>query len=213
MDLRAPMRSVIPSAHGAVLQVLANTGEPLNGRQIAGLTGGRLSVKGTYNALQALVAAGIVTVETRPTEKLYTLNRRHLAAPAIELLAQLRRRLLEAIRGRLGTWSPPPDGAWLFGSAARGDGDSTSDIDIAIVRPDRVPEDHPSWNHQTEGLIEDVLSWTGNRCSLIEYSRAEFMDLMQGTERLADELRRDGIHLGGRLDIRTVRSRRQRSTA
>ena len=38
MDLTDPMQSVIPSAHGAVLSVLARTDEPLSGRRVAELT-------------------------------------------------------------------------------------------------------------------------------------------------------------------------------
>jgi hypothetical protein len=38
MDLTNPIQSVIPSAHGAVLNVLARTDEPLSGRRIAELT-------------------------------------------------------------------------------------------------------------------------------------------------------------------------------
>lgn len=205
MDLGEPIRSVIPSAHGTVLTVLARTAAALNGRQVAALADGAVSAKGAYNALQQLVEAGIVLVEVRPREKLYTLNRRHLAAAAIEDLANLRSRLINALRAEIATWQPVPAGAWLFGSSARGDGDSTSDVDLLLVRPSRVAEDHLAWLEQGERLVDDVQGWTGNRCALIEYEEEELMDLMASDERLADELARDAISLSGRLDLSALR--------
>lgn len=205
MDLGEPIRSVIPSAHGAVLAVLARTAAALNGRQVAALAEGAVSAKGAYNALQQLVEAGVVLVEVRPREKLYALNRRHLAAGAIEDLANLRGRLISALRAEIATWQPAPVGAWLFGSAARGDGDSASDVDLLLVRPSGVAEDDPPWLERGEELVDAVQGWTGNRCALIEYQEEELVDLMASDERLADELVRDAIALGGRMDLRSLR--------
>jgi len=210
VDLSNPIRSVIPSAHGSVLAVLARTDQSLSGRRVAELTGGRVSARGTSNALRALAEAGVVLVEDHPPAKLYRLNRRHLAADAIVALAEMRPRLLEALRERLGGWKVGATASWLFGSAARGDGSIDSDIDVLLVRADRVDPDDDVWNAQIDELADDVRAWTGNRCSVVEYSATDFRRLIAGPERLADELRADGIRLTGDMELRVV-GRRHRA--
>lgn len=208
MDLSNPISSIIPSGHGVVLAVLARTDQPMSGRRVAELTGGGLSTKGTSNVLRALVDAGVVLVEDQPPSKLYQLNRRHLGAASVIELTQLRSRLLDALRDQLGRWNPAATAAWLFGSAARGDGSTGSDIDVLVVRSDGVDSDDPAWLAQVDELAEDVRAWTGNPCSVIEYSETEFGDLMSGPERLADELRSDAVRLAGHVQLRDIRRRR-----
>ena len=70
MDLSSPMRSVIPSAHGAVR---------------------------TNEVLGMLADAGLVLRENRPPAKAYRLNRDHVAADAITALADQWTLLLERI--------------------------------------------------------------------------------------------------------------------
>lgn len=211
MDLSSPISSVIPSGHGVVLSVLARTDQPMSGRRVAELTGGQLSPKGTNNVLRALASAGVVLVENHPPAKLYRLNRRHLAAGSVSALAHLRSSLLAGLREHLDRWGAPPTAAWLFGSAARGEGHNESDIDVLIVRPADVDPSDVVWLAQLEELVDDVRAWTGNPCSVVEYSETEFERLMAGDERLADELRTDGVHLAGRLQLRDLRRRRASS--
>lgn len=195
MDLTSPIRSVIPSVHGDVLAVLARTERSLTGRRVAELTNGRVSQKGANLALRALSEAGLVDVEDHPPAKLYSLNRRHLAAAAIIELTSLRERLLDGIRSQLASWSIPVWGAWIFGSAARADGDASSDIDVLIVRPDGVDEGNDLWLDQVERFATEVTAWTGNRCEVSEYARKEFDALLLDEGRLARDLRSDGIAL------------------
>lgn len=197
MDLSNPIRSVIPSAHGNVLAILARTGRPLSGRGVAALTDGQLSTKGVNLALRALVAAGVVLVEEHPPAKLYRLNRRHLAAESIIALSDLRSRLLEAMRNELKCWTQPAVAALVFGSAARGDGGTDSDIDVLIVRPNEVDPEDAQWTAQIDCFIEDVAAWSGNSCAVVEHSEAEFSELMSSDERLARDIRADGITLTG----------------
>jgi hypothetical protein len=198
VDLRNPIRSVIPSAHGNVLAILARTSQPLSGRRVAELTDGQLSQKGVNLALRALVTAGIVLVDEHPPAKLYRLNRRHLAADAVVALADLRTRLIDAMRAALASWEEPAAEARLFGSAARGDGGVDSDIDVLIVRRNDLDPETPHWTAQVDGLIADVGAWSGNRCAVIEYSEDEFSRLMSSKERLARDLRADGVALTDR---------------
>lgn len=198
MDLRNPIRSLIPSAHGNVLAILARSGRPLSGRGVAELTDGQLSPKGVNLALRALVAAGIVLVEDHPPAKLYQLNRRHLAANAVITLAELRPRLIDAMRAALASWDRPAVGAWLFGSAARGDGEVDSDLDVLIVRSNDLDAEDPQWTAQVDTFTDDVRAWSGNPCAVVEYSEDEFSKLMASGERLARDLRAEGVALTDR---------------
>lgn len=203
MDLSHPIDSVIPSAHGAVLAVLARTDRPLSGRRTAELVGGRVAQSRVNTVLRLLTEAGLVLVEEQPPAKLYRLNRQHVAAEAIVALAGLRDELLNRMRAHLATWPVPPVAAWLFGSAARGDGSPSSDIDVVVVRPDRVDADRADWTSQLDSFSAEVTAWSGNECAVIEYSQTELSELASAGERLISEIRRDAIHLAGaRLDHR-----------
>jgi len=43
---------------------------------------------------------------------------------------------LQVLAEEVGAWSTPPVHASLYGSAARGDGTTVSDLDLLVVRPD-----------------------------------------------------------------------------
>ena len=197
VDLSDPMSSIIPSGHGAVLAVLARTERPLTGRKVAELSGGRVSQSRVSEVVRELTDAGIVLCDEHPPAKLYRLNRDHVAADAVIALAQQRERLIGRMRDGIGTWSPAPAAVWLFGSLARGEGGVRSDIDVLVVRPDTVSTDDPGWSAQIDEFTTQVLRWSGNQCSMLEYSAQEFSDLVERGERLVDELRRDGLHLAG----------------
>ena len=206
MDLSNPIRSVIPVGQGEVLAVLARTDRPLTGRRVAELTDGRLSQKGTNLALRALVGSGLVVVEAQPPANLYRLNRQHLAAPSIEALVALRDRLIAAMAEHIDAWKVRAEGAWLFGSAARGDGDETSDIDVLVLRPTQVDDD--IWDDQVEQFAAAVTAWTGNRCEVVEYTSEEFAELMgRAEDRLAVGLRADAVALTPRELPRRVAAR------
>jgi len=207
VDLSNPIRSVIPASQGEVLAVLARTDRPLTGRRVAELTDGRLSQKGANLALRALVRAGLVLVEPQPPSNLYRLNRQHLAAPSIEALVSLRDRLIAAMAEHIAGWKIATDGAWLFGSAARGDGDESSDIDVIVLRPDEVDD---AWDDQVEQFASAITAWTGNRCAVIEYTTGEFAELMNRAEdRLAVGLRSDAVALtSAEMPRSTARARR-----
>ena len=85
--------------------------------------------------LGRLVEQGIVQATQMGRNRVHELNREHLAAPVAGLLAGLRLELWNRLRKTLGTWNPKPVYGCVFGSAARGDGDAESDIDLLLVHP------------------------------------------------------------------------------
>lgn len=196
MRLAHPMQSVIPSAHGAVLAVLARTSEPLTGRRIATLTSPRFSQSRVNRVLGELARDGIADVDVRPPASYYRLNREHVAAPGIVALASMWQTLLDRIRASLPDWPTQPVAMWLFGSAARADADTASDLDVFVVRPDVLPDDE-AWQGRLDHLADQVRRWSGNVCELLVLTESELQAAVQRGDQLVSELQRDAIHLAG----------------
>ena len=197
MQLSRPISSVSPGLHGGVLAVLARTDKPLTGRTVAALVRPAASLSGVQKVLDDLARQGIVRAEPAGRAKLYTLNREHLAYPAIHALVHLWEELITRIAAEASTWEVPAVAVWLFGSAARGEGGPNSDVDLLVIRSESVDDTEPTWLRQVETLSEQVTAWSGNDCQVLELSSAELEDFMKRDERLVAELRRDAIPLVG----------------
>jgi predicted nucleotidyltransferase len=189
----APIRSLLDME---VIRVLRGTTRPLTGRAAARLAG-EGSQPAINAALRRLTEEGIVRAEEAGNAYLYTLNREHLAAPALEQLADIRSEFERRLRAEIAEWVIAPDHASVFGSAARGDGDTRSDIDVFVVRPAQVPEDDLPWRTQLEGLSNRVYVWTGNHVGLSEVSAADIRRLRRERPPVVKELCRDAITLAG----------------
>jgi predicted nucleotidyltransferase/biotin operon repressor len=177
MDVGSPHRAVVAGLDGDVLVLLAGTTQPMSGREIAERLGLR-SHDGVRKSLQRLTSQGIVVREGFGNAYLHRLNREHLGAAAVLALAAMRTALWTRIRETVAPWQIQPAHLSAFGSAARGDGDSESDIDLLVVRSTGTPELDATWLEQVEGLRERVEAWTGNRVSIIELADQELTQLM-----------------------------------
>jgi predicted nucleotidyltransferase len=131
------------------------------------------------------------------------LNRDHLATPAVEALTSLRATLIERLKETLASWDPAPTHASVFGSVARGDGGTDSDIDLLLVRPDSVDEEDNRWRRQIDDLTADAERWTGNRLAPLELDESGVRRLARDRPPLVGELRSDAITLLG-SGIRTL---------
>lgn len=195
MDLSDPMRSVIPGAHGRVLQVIARTGKPLTARQVGLLTEGGITKRRANDVLQELTEAGVVLRQDAAPSYLYTLNYEHVAADAIVALANLRTTLLDRIRSSIQTWKWKPVAVYLFGSTAKGTATERSDLDVLVVQPPDVSSD--DWDDQLSILSENVHRWSGNYCEILELTEAELHESVETGNRLAADLRDHGVILYG----------------
>jgi predicted nucleotidyltransferase len=199
MDLANPMQSVIPSAHGAVLNALARTDLPLSARRIAELTRPKFSQRRVNDVLRHLAETGIVVRESRPPSNIYRLNHEHVAADGILALAQMWSALVGRIRADFGRWAVAPEAAWLFGSAAHGEVTERSDLDVFLVRPASglASEISEAWEHQTEALVDKIKTWSGNRCEISEMEAAELSAAVERDDRLIRDLREQAVVLAG----------------
>jgi len=202
MNVERPYTAVCPTLDGEVLRVLAGTTMLLTGRQVARLTG-RSSHSGVLDVLNRLTEHGLVTRVELNRAFLFALNRDHLGAPAVEILAGMREELVKRIRRELNSWQIAPVHASLFGSAARGDGDTQSDIDLFVVRPSEIDEDERTWSGQIDDLSGQIRRWTGNYAGVVQVAESQVARLRNDELPILAELRSDAIVLSG-SDIPTL---------
>jgi predicted nucleotidyltransferase len=195
MDLSRPFAAASPGVEADILVALAGSTEQRTGRELARLSG--RSVTGVQHALDRLVEEGLVhRVEAGPSF-LYSLNHSHLLAPAVEVMASARLELVRRLRERISGWKVRTFHASLFGSAARGEGNPRSDIDLLMVRPKRTEPEEGGWREQLDDLADQVWSWTGNHAGIVEVSEADLPPLLKDRPPVLAEIEEQGIDLGG----------------
>jgi predicted nucleotidyltransferase len=203
MNLSDPMSSVIAGVPGVILSILARTDQPLTGLTVANLAGNRASAAGVTRAMRPLVEAGLVDLAPAGRAHLYSLNREHVAYPAIAQLAGLRGQLYHRIGDAVTRWSPPAMCVGVFGSTVRGHAGPASDIDLLVVRHDDVSADDAAWARQVAELSGAVARWAGNGCDVLEYDLTELRRLHDDGEPVVRALERDVVVLHG-VDLRSM---------
>lgn len=197
MDLTEPAAALVPGLTAALLPALASrTGgaTPEQLRRVAG----RGTPAGVRRALERLAEHGLVnSVRVGAASAMYEINREHILYPVVQALLDADHALTQRLSDALATWDRGPMSAALFGSAARGDGDARSDIDLLVVRPADLADDEPSWVDQLHQLRSQVLSWTGNHLQILERTEDELTALARDGEPIFDELRRDAVSVFG----------------
>ena len=229
MDLTDPTRAVTATLDGPVLAVLAQAGRPLTVGEVATQTP-RGSEIGVRRSLARLVEQGIVRATEMGRNRVHELNRDHVAAPVAEALSGLRLALWQKFRSALSGWNPKPVYGCVFGSAARGDGDAHSDIDVLLVRGPVAGETDPRrksaglgevlagyaaefaalqltgrqaarWDRQVGELHDLVRAWTGNRLQVVEMSAYQWADHRRRRTPLFEEISRDAVQVAGETSL------------
>ena len=191
MDLGSPVLDVAPAVRGALLQALARLEQPVTRRQLAAVAG--VAPGNASAVIEEFIQSGLVSETIAGRSSMVVLNRNHLAAGPVLALAGLRGELIRRLRERLSEW-PNLRGAWLFGSVARGDADSDSDVDLLIVAEDLQSSE---LHERLSRLQADVRSWTGNDLQLVEHSPSSWQKLVRAKNPLVQQIRQDGIALAG----------------
>lgn len=196
MDLNSPISTVVPSLDGPVLRVLAQAEDGLSGRQIHKLAGSG-SVAGVRLVLQRLAATGLVHVDDLGNSLLYRLNRKHLVAPIVEQLANLRSTLIARLADEIRAWRIAPVHTSVYGAVARGDGDLDSDVDLLLIRPDRHEFEDALWEDQVGRLMQTVVDLTGNPAHVFELSQTEFSDHLATEDPILNDWMQPSVQLTG----------------
>lgn len=201
MDLEDPARAVMAPATSAVLRVLVRAPDArFTMRQLAGMAG--VSHNAAQTVVRRLSEHGLVLTTPAGRAVMCGYNRAHLAADALTTLVTLRARLLRVLAEDVATWPLAPVHMSLYGSAARGDGTTSSDLDLLVIRPDLL--DAPAeeaWEGQLAASSSRLRLATGNPVNYLDITTASLHEAVRAREPIVDSWRHDAVHLfGQRLD-------------
>lgn len=208
MDLAFPLAAVTPTLDAGVLQVLAATTAGCTAAEVHRRLG-HGSDEGVRRVLARLVVQGVVLVEIPARYPIYRLNRDHVATPHIEALTRVRDEIVTRIRREVTGWAVEPSHASLFGSFARGDAGSDSDIDVLIVHPEPAAEfDEDKWLEQLGHLDNRIRAWTGNTAQLIDLDWITLGQMARQNDPLVDSWRAEAVWIHGERLLDLLRSLR-----
>ena len=188
--------TVLARNEARVLRALLRVDTPLSGRAVARITG--LTQSTTQRAPTRLREAGLVLTEPAPPSFLYRANPDHLAMPAMVSLLGLDDELRARVAERVAVWRLPPASLIVYGSVARKEATSASDLDVLVVRPDATEPDDATWQGQVADLGDCLRRWTGRRASLIDMNQHELVQGLADREPFLAAADRDGWLIAGR---------------
>jgi predicted nucleotidyltransferase len=223
MNLADPSSSITSTLDGPVLVVLANAGKSLTVSEVASLSV-RGSEIGIRKSLGRLVSQGIVISTNIGKSRAFHLNRDHVAADIALNMARLRADLWRLIARDMEKWKYPPLYASVFGSAARHDGDSESDIDLLLVRPSTHAEisekqgNNPAlaatefgvtaltsrvlleaqldvWERSIDRLRSRVQLWSGNPLQVVNLSSIVWAEHRHRKTEIYNNIKNDEVRL------------------
>ena len=189
MNLTDPSLSWTSSLDGPVLSVLAEYDRPLTISEIAEKAPRGTEV-GIRRVIQRLVTQGIVIGIAIGKRSGYVLNRQHVAADGVIRLTGLRRVLWSRMAEHIAHWPAKPVLVRVFGSAVRGDGDETSDIDVLLVRPATAKEQRTeqSGTRNVIGLLASVALSPGH-VATTEWGSTELIQFEADLGKLDENVR------------------------
>jgi predicted nucleotidyltransferase len=205
VDVAEPGRALAPGLTLPVLRALSRRSGPATASQIwVAARDGTLA--GVQRACERLVEHGLVEAAEIAGRTVYSLNDAHLLHDALVALLKVDGALLRRLRDAVRQWDVQPVSAALFGSAARGDGGTGSDIDLLLVRPRLAAGERLIWARQVRSLAQDVLRWTGNRLQVVDRSTTEVRRLARAGDAmvaswLADARPVTGVELHDLLGV------------
>lgn len=191
MRLQNPFALVSPTGlDSQVLTVLARTEQYLSVRQIHQLLPEEGSHQGVRACAARLVEQGVVLERVTGRSLAYALNRDHLLIEPILKIANAKGELVFRLNQIISEWSFQPHTVKIFGSAARNEMHTSSDIDLLIVVPDLVSEDDVE--DAVRGLAAQAALWTGNDVRPLVYRSSEVQ-----SAKIFDSILEDSIDIAG----------------
>jgi predicted nucleotidyltransferase len=208
MDLSNPLAVITPTLDAAVLQALTATTGWATGAHVHRMAEAG-SDDGVRRVLARLVDQGIVVADQHSHATLYLLNRDHVAAEAIIALTRVRGVIIDRITAALQDWSPQPVHASLFGSFARGEATTDSDIDVLVVVDPAADAD--TVEEAVDRLDADVRRWTGNAAHIVDRKPDALAVMVAADDPLVRSWRADHIDLIGTRLLDLLRDVRRAS--
>jgi len=195
LNTAEPSDIVLPRATAAVFRVLVGAETSFSIRQLARLAG--VSAPRAVEIVNRASERGLILVEQGGRSRMCRFNREHLAADAVIELVTIRERIFRAIEEEISLWKIQPLHASLFGSVARGEGNTQSDLDLLLVRPKSESEE--TWEEQKYTSGSRLKAKIGNPVSWFDISVAELKAAVRASEPILSEWKKDSIHLAGPL--------------
>ena len=179
----------------AVLRVLHGVGIPLNASQLAARTG--LSWTAVSTVLDELAEMGVINSSSAGRANIHSLNRESVyVTDLIDPIFVAEERIPDEMLAELSrTFESQGLAMLLFGSYARGEQASESDVDVAIVAADAMAKDLVE--ETVDAYQAHFLSRYGAALSAIVYDVAEAAALSEAAPAFAAQLVGDAIVLFG----------------
>jgi predicted nucleotidyltransferase len=179
----------------AVLRCLAGVSVPMSIRQVAAQAG--LSHVSAADALDTLVEMGLVACSTTGRSRIHWLERRNLYVDRVVLPAMAAESgLPEALLGELRAIVPDDAiSAILYGSYARGDQRSDSDVDLLVVMADDAGVARALARVDADSAR--LAACLGAHVNALGYALAEAAGLLSTGDNFMDGVVRDGVVLRG----------------
>jgi predicted nucleotidyltransferase len=198
VDLSRPIQAVIPGVQGRLLEALASAGQTLTSGQAARTAD--CSENQASKILRELAQLGLVTRTDAGRVAQYQLSVDNYATRKLLEICDFRGfifREMTRLSDPLIRYSP---GVWIavFGSTARSGSNRSSDIDLAIVRPDlTIPEDPQYWDQLVFDFTGAIEKQCGNEVNLVHAWRSE----VTTRANFWAEVLRDGITVAGAAPV------------
>ncbi|WP_280804427.1 nucleotidyltransferase domain-containing protein [Aurantimicrobium minutum] len=152
------------------------------------------SDEGIRKTLKRLISVGIVEELSVSRAHLYRLNREHLGAELIVQLASLKHVFFARLHNEMSQWDIPPIFACIFGSAARDQMSTGSDVDLFVIQPDKTSS--TQWDAQVLELTAHATLWIGSEVRPLLYTESEIRRL-GSAEPVFEFIAKEGIHVCG----------------
>jgi predicted nucleotidyltransferase len=197
MDFERPVEAVIPGATGRLLAALARVDTELPISTLASVAGvGRTRASGLVSQLHQL---GLVDRRDIGRTTMVSLARDSAAGRLIDHLAHLRTVVIDQLRDLAAEIHPAPLVLTVYGSFARNEAVTKSDIDVLAVRaPDT---DSQQWATSLSTFATRAQRLTGNPVQILDYDLDELRRKAGPRARMGKDfwgaLRRDSIVLAG----------------
>jgi predicted nucleotidyltransferase len=195
VDFVNPVEAVIPGAQGRILAALARTTSEVNLRTVADLAG--VSPAQATRVLPTLIALGLVERREAPPSALFRLVRENLAAQTIVELANLSRTCMGELAKEADRLIPLAVNVTVFGSFARGQARTDSDIDVLVVRGSAIDDDDERFLDRLGMFTDRIGELTGNPVNLVEVGESEVPALLKSRRPLWRDVISDGVLLSG----------------
>ena len=211
MNLSSPIESLVPGLRGRVLRALIRSSRPLSVRDVArqAHSTSHSSVKLVLVSLmdEGMVRYSIVSKGGQYVE----LNLDHILVQHLAAMDQAKDTILDAIRAEVESWPGAPRAVVLFGSVARCEDTSTSDIDLLVVWKSARP---PSGDGNSDRLrlVKRVFELTGNTANIVEFTSSEWESAVETRDPLVEAIARDGPPVCG-TNLHTLMTPTRRAAA